>query len=36
MLLMYTGVLNRALLAAIEFVIGIFLTLVTPLTALLT
>ncbi len=35
-LLMYTGILNRALLAAIEFVIGIFVTLVTPLTALLT
>ncbi|MNT17441.1 Peptidase family M50 [compost metagenome] len=35
-LLMYTGVLNRALLAAIEFVIGIFVTMVTPLTALLT
>ena len=35
-LLMYLGVLNGVLLAAIKFVIGIFVMLVSPLTAMLT
>lgn len=35
-LLMYLGVLNGVLLAAIRFVIGIFVMLVSPLTAMLT
>ena len=34
-LLMYLGVLDGVLMAAIRFVIGVFLTLVTPLTSLL-
>ncbi|KAB8041838.1 site-2 protease family protein [Janthinobacterium aquaticum] len=34
-LLMYLGVLNRPLIVAIEFVIGLFVKLVTPLTYLL-